>query len=218
MIFVQEQPEPPNFNKIVRIPGKAFLASTPNPNRSDWNRNNYWKLVKQELWEAYKGVCAYSCHWIPPIGAESVDHFVPRTKAPALAYEWSNYRLAASTFNSRKGSHSIVDPFRIQGDWFVLVFPAMLVKPNQTLPIGTRKKVQDTIDILKLNEEMLIRCRLEYLLQYCDGNISFGYLKQKAPFIAYELERQNLTERIRDMVRRRRIERRPISREVSPSL
>jgi len=218
MIFIQEQPEPPNFDKMVRIPGKNFLASTPNPDRSEWNKNNYWKLVKQELWEAYKGICAYSCHWIPPIGAESVDHFVPRTKAPALAYEWSNYRLAASTFNSRKGSHSIVDPFRIHGDWFVLVFPAMLVKPNQTLSISTKKKVQYTIDILKLNEETLIRLRLEYLLQYCDGNISFDYLKQKSPFIAYELERQGLTLGIQDMVSRRKIGCQPTSSAISLAL
>lgn len=205
MIAIKPQPEPTDFNGNVRKPGTEFLKKKPHPRPRDWDGKNYWTKALPDLYKAYGRVCAYSCFWIPPAGGESIDHFVPRSVAPNLAYEWSNYRLAGTKFNQRKGSHQdIIDPFKITGDWFVLVFPAMLIKPNSSLPEKTRRLVQNTINILKLNEEILVSYRLDWLLEYCDEDISFRTLQKKAPFIAHELNRQKLVDNIRVMMKRRK--------------
>ncbi len=202
MISVQLQPEPPDFEAKVRQPGKEFLRKHPKAKKLD----SYWREIIPDLWRAYSGVCAYSCHWFPPLGGESVDHFIPKSEKPHLAYEWSNYRLATQKLNNRKGAATdIVDPFTINGDWFLLVFPAMLVKPNSSLADTAKRKVQNTINILKLNDEAIVNLRLSYVLEYCDGDITLKGLQKKAPFIARELIRQSLTETVRDMMKRRTV-------------
>ncbi len=202
MIFIQLQPEPSSFEIKVRRPGHEFLKKNPNTKKFD----RYWKEILPDLWSAYSGICAYSCHWFPALGGESVDHFIPKSKKPHLAYEWSNYRLSTQKLNNRKAdSTDIVDPFNISGDWFNLVFPAMLVKPKSDLTDAVKHKVQNTIRILKLNEEAMVNLRLIYILEYCDSDITLKGLQKKAPFIARELIRQNLTETIRGMMKRRSV-------------
>ena len=201
MIFVQPQPEPADFDCKVRQPGLKYLQKNPGGKLP-----RLWGKVISDLWTAYDGICAYSCHWFPLLGGESVDHFVPQTINSQLAYEWSNYRLTLQKMNSRKRADTnIVDPFTITGNWFVLVFPALLVKANSQLSDTLKSKVQHTIEALKLNEEALVNIRLGYVLEYCDGDITLRRLYKRAPFVTYELERQKLTETIKVMMKRRRI-------------
>ena len=202
MIRVDPQPEPPDFDRDVRQPGCIFLSNNPNPRGR--KLPGLWRKALPDLWRIYDGVCAYSSHWFPLLGGGSVDHFVPKSADPGLAYEWSNYRLSTALLNSRKGNRQdIVDPFMITGDWFVLVFPALLVKPAANLPPALFNDVQTTIDALELNHEVLISIRLGYVLDYCDNDVTLAYLQRRAPFLAHELIRQNLTERIRVMMARR---------------
>ena len=37
MIFVQGQPEPPQFEEKVRLPGRAFIEQVPKPSTKQWN-------------------------------------------------------------------------------------------------------------------------------------------------------------------------------------
>src|SRR5688572_21693675 len=105
MIPVHLQIEPNDFDRKVRKPGEIFLASKPSPKYNEWRGKEYWRLCLSELYEAYSGVCAYCAQWIPlETGVATVDHFEPKATAPGLAYEWNNYRLAASKLNSRKGN------------------------------------------------------------------------------------------------------------------
>ncbi len=101
----------------------------------------------------------------------------------------------------------MLDPFRLQPDWFTLVFPGLLVKPGAHLSTSERQAVLDTIRRLQLNDdEPLINTRLRWVLEYCDSHIDFDYLKRMAPFIAYEIERQNLQDTVSRMYRKRKVQ------------
>lgn len=156
-----------------------------------------------ELHTAYRGICAYSCHWIPyDTGADTVEHFKPKSRYPARAYDWSNYRLVSSTLNGRKQDREdILDPFLIKDGWFVLDFPSLLVKASADLPSEEAAKVEHTRDVLGLNDEgTCLKARVRYVRQLCEGIVTFAYLQQDAPFIAKEIERQKLRRRIRTIM------------------
>jgi hypothetical protein len=70
--------------------------------------------------------------------------------------------------------------------------------------------VQATINRLGLNDENCVKSRLDWLLLYCVGDISLAFLKQKAPFIAYELRRQNLDYEIKTIMPRTPPAERPV--------
>ena len=196
MIPVQPQPEPSDFSERVREPGASFLAEVPRPTSKQWRE--YWTKVLPDMRKAYKGICAYSAQWISPdTGSHSIDHFRPKSLHPELAYEWRNYRYVSSKFNSRKGTHTILDPFQLEPDWFVLDFPSLLVKPNSALSPDQKEAVSKTITVLKLNtDDTCVESRQSWVEDFCNRDISFTHLQKKAPFIAYELQRQDLVERI----------------------
>ncbi len=204
MMRVMLQPEPSTFPAKVRRPGTAFLSQTPHPTAAQWRTRNYWVRVLPEMHEAYGGICSYSCHWIPlDTGARTIEHFVAKTTAPRLAYEWSNYRLVCSTLNGRKGIHEdVLDPFELSEHAFVLDFPSLLIKPNTTLSSELTAQVNASIVRLGLNDEgTCLKSRVKWLSDYCTVPFSLAYLHDHAPFIASELQRQQLVERIRDIFR-----------------
>jgi len=67
--------------------------------------------------------------------------------------------------------------------------------PNPSLSSESKKLAQSTIARLKLNE-IFLKGRETYFKSYLKGHISFDYLQKYAPFIAYELERQQLKEKM----------------------
>ena len=169
-----------------------------------WSTHSYWREVGPELHDAYAGICAYSCHWIPyDTGADTVEHFLPKDTYPTEAYEWNNYRLVCATLNGRKGAfEDVLDPFAIQTGWFTIDFPSLLVKPNADLEPGLQDSVDATILRLGLNDEgTCLRSRVAWLTEYCANNISLDHLRRRAPFIFTELQRQGLTVTIRDIFR-----------------
>ena len=198
MIPVQPQPEPQDFSERVREPGAAFLNKIPHPTTKQWEGKEHWRRVLPDMRKSYNDICAYSAHRISRVtGGHSIDHFVPRVSQPDLAYEWSNFRYASSKLNARKGTHIILDPFQLEPDWFVLDFDSFLVKPNLNLTPEQKAAVQNTIDVLKLNDdEGCVELRQECVRWLRTGEISFTHLQRIAPFIAYELQRQDLVERV----------------------
>lgn len=104
MIPVDPQPVPDDFDEKVRQPGLRFLQE--NPDASASNLKPTWRACLDDLHEAYDGICAYLCIYIARVLLPTTDHFVCKS-APEhgrhLAYEWTNYRLACSLMNSRKG-------------------------------------------------------------------------------------------------------------------
>ncbi|MBD2279723.1 hypothetical protein [Aphanizomenon flos-aquae] len=197
MIPIKPQPEPDDFDEKVRQPGLAFLSKVPNPKTEDWKNYDYWRRSLPDLYTSYNKICAYSAQWIPrPEGSPTVDHFLPKSPKPELAYEWHSFRLACLSLNQRKGTQlDVIDPFELPVNSFILDFPSLIIKPNPELLYPLKGRVISTINRLELNDyDKCIDGRLEWLKTYYEHNSSFDYLKRKAPFIAYELERQGLVE------------------------
>ncbi len=190
MIRVEPQPEPLDFDKQVRQPGIADLAQ--NPGRA--GLAPYWRRCLRQLWQAYGGICAYACLYIPPVvGGRTVEHFAAKSKRPELAYEWSNFRLVCSIMNSRKHHFDdVLDPFEVMNGWFVLELVTMEVAPRRELPRLLGDKVSETISRLGLNRTECCEARGQWLDEYRQGEITFAYLKKRCPFVALEMERQGL--------------------------
>lgn len=199
MMHISLQPEPVSFDARVRVPGNAFLASRPAPTEKEWRKHSHWQRIKDELYMAYNGICAYTCEYIPrTVTNSSVDHFWPKSTHPNLAYEWSNYRLASQKANNNKGnSVGLVDPFEAGSGWFVLDLPSCLIRASEGLSRADVSRVESTIKVLKLNEDdEYVQSRCDVILDYIRGDISLNYLWKMRPFIAHELTRQGLIDTV----------------------
>jgi hypothetical protein len=203
MMHVDPAKEPSVFNDRVRIKGQKYLATVPNPTTKQWSSHDYWVGIKFELHAAYCGICHFGCHWIPQDnGAITVEHYKPKATYPADAYEWNNYRLMSGTLNGRKSHYEdVLDPFQITNGTFILEFPSLMLKPAPGLASPLRDAAVATIKRLKLNDEgTCIKARERFVKHYCKGNVDFAYLKDDAPFIAFELDRQKLIANIKNMM------------------
>jgi len=196
LIRVAPKTEYPGFDAQVRRPGAAFLATCSNPTSEQFRKKNFWSRAAKELHAAYSGICAYTATYLPEQG--SVDHFVPKTLKPELAYEWSNYRLASGRINSQKGNQTnILDPFVIDNDWFEIDIPSCLLRAKNDLSKELREQVNATINSLRLNaDDFYVQERCNILIDYAKGEISLSFLKGRYPFLAKEVERQNLGPRL----------------------
>ena len=202
MIHIDLAPEPSDFDTRVRVPGNQFLARTPLPNSTQWSKHNYWNRCSNELYQAYGGICAYTGQWFPRSTTNvSVDHYLPKSRYPEKAYEWDNYRLTTSVMNNYKSDKEILYPFTIADGDFVLDFPSCLIRPRKDMVPSLKSKAQQTINILHLNDEDQASQRCEVVLDYVTGNISFSHMQKKYPYIAKEITRQALTEKIKEMMK-----------------
>lgn len=194
MIRVDPKPEYPRFKAEVRAPGAAFLATCPKPTSEQFRNKNFWNRAAKDLHAAYSGICAYTAMYLPDQG--SVDHFLPKTSHPQLAYEWSNFRLASGRVNATKGNSSaILDPFLIQDDWFYMDIPACLLRPNPALPKQLRAQIATTINSLRLNQDdNYVQERCNILIDYARADISQTFLQRRYPFLAKEVTRQGLSQ------------------------
>jgi hypothetical protein len=197
MIHVSRKPAPRDFATKVKLPGLAYLARVPNPTTKQWSAHSYWRNVLLELHNAYCGICAYSCHWIPyDTGVDTVDHFKPKSIAPSLAYAWSNYRLASHMLNGRKGvREDIFDPFTMPANIFIIEFPSLLVKPAKGLNASNHARALATREALGLNDEdTCMKSRFTHIIDYCQQRTYFEYLTRYAPFLAAQMLQNGLTD------------------------
>lgn len=203
MIPLKLMPEPEDFDKNVRQKGAAFLISKPNPSSKDFSGRDFWKKAAHSLHSSYKAICAYSCISLPTAPG-AVDHFLPKSKYPKLAYEWSNYRLCLDKINQYKGSaDNICDPFTIKPGWFVLDFPSCLVKAGENLDPDIKEKVENTIKVLKLNaDEGLVDNRLGIIMDLIDGHVDMHFIEKRYPFIAYEIKRHGIEDSIKNIFKK----------------
>lgn len=192
MIPVIKKPEPPDFDRNVRQPGLRYLESNPNPDFK--RRRRYWSKAKSDLYHTYDGICAYSCFYLVDNG--SVDHFLPKSRRPDLAYEWDNYRLASQRMNSNKGdSIDVIDPFHVQKGWFAIDFPSCLVRIGSKLHKSLVGQIEKTIEELKLNtDDYFVQARCDIMISYATDEFDLSFLEKKYPFIASEISRQNITQ------------------------
>ncbi len=202
MIPISLQPEPQDFSARVREPGQRFLATTPHPTGKQWRNKEYWQNIIEDLYDAYNGVCAYSGEWIPcTTGDPTVDHYIPKSVNPQQAYEWNNFRLACLRFNRWKREfQDVVDPFTIEENSFQLLFPSLQVVPNPDFTNEEKEKISKTIRRLRLNGGLSIKARRRWIMPLSLGRITFDFVKEKAPFLAHEIERQGLVDKIAEVM------------------
>lgn len=201
MMRVIPAPEPDSFDRVVRQRGLGALRSMAEQ-EFDGSMDAipvsrfppYWRESLNDLLAAYHRICSYLCLYISRgTGARSVDHMVAKSIAWDQAYEWSNYRLACSLMNARKGQiASVLDPFEVEDGWFVLELVAFQVLPGQGLADPVATAATDTIDRLRLNDEECCSARAEYAEDYWREEITIGYVRRHAPFVESELRRQNM--------------------------
>ncbi len=191
MLPISEAVEPASFDAAVRQPGLAYVGSLASIIGATFDGREYWRRAIPQLRAAYSCICAYTNHWIAlDTGGNSVEHFVPKSINANLAYEWSNLRFVCSRLNARRGIRNIIDPFDIQAGMFELRFPSLfIIVPDAH---SANNLLNQTIEILKLNDDLILESRDEYVKNYANGHISIEYLRQKAPFICFEIERLGL--------------------------
>lgn len=197
MIPVVLQPEPADFGVKVRQKGRAWLVhegialNSPPPKAS--KLPNYWSLSNKQLWDAYKGECAYLAiyfEWVT--GASSTDHFVAKSKKSGDAYEWSNYRLSCLGANRNKNKFDdVLDPIGLSQDTFVLNLATGSVKPNPILGSSVKAAARKTISRLKLNSAEHQEMRARHYSDYLKHNHP-AILKKLSPFVWYEANRQGV--------------------------
>ncbi len=200
MIPVKPQPEPADFDAKVRAPGRSFLASNPHPNRKQFSKNNFWRPCLEDLRVAYDSICAYSGCWLST--DYTLDHFLPKSTYPSLAYEWENYRLLCARINHVKSDRlGILDPFGVQLGWFALDCASFYVHPGSGLAGALADEVRNTIDALQLNHDALVEVRFNVARDYSQGSVTFSFLLRRYPFVGLELQRQGLVKKIRGAIK-----------------
>lgn len=204
MIRVSPQPEPSDFALKVTLPGEQWLkdqkwydTSRPNDYQKAPKRTEFppfWTGISKEIYDAYNGICAYLGIYFEYVsGASSVDHFLPKTKFPGLAYKWMNYRLSCLGINRRKNSNTnILDPFEIEDDWFDVDMQTGAIYPNLLLEDDLKARVQDTIDELGLDQQVYREMRHRHVLHALKREIKESYLRETSPFIWKVLKRHGL--------------------------
>lgn len=198
MIPVAAQPEPGDFEVKVRKKGLAHLKRNgialdqPLPPKTEIEP--YWRACLTDLHHAYSGICAYvGVHFERVMGAGSVDHFIAKSADAGQAYEWSNYRLACSTMNSRKRAYSdVLDPFYLAPDLFRLQLSTGHIYPNPRLAAAPMRLVEQTIERLGLDDAQCRDMRANWYQDYLEYGLPADYLKKKSPFVWYEANRQGL--------------------------
>lgn len=182
MIRVEPQPEPPDFDAKVRQPGLSALAELVGQPKTIERRGPsrkklaervedlapdalppFWRHCLPQLAEAYRRICAYSCHYVErTTGHGTVDHFVPKSRDARMAYDWANYRFACGRMNARKGvAATVLDPFEVQDGWFQVELVRFQLRAAPGLPVELVARIDETIAILSLNDETFLEDRAE---------------------------------------------------------
>ena len=214
MIRLTLAQEPPSFQKRVREPGEnvlALLAGKAPPHARSGPRLTatkkvgtrtvkktfddypaYWQRCIDDLYDAYRGICAYYCFRLERATLPQVDHFVAKKDhGRRLAYEWSNYRLACGYANACKNDHpDVLDPASIVDGEFQIDLLTLDVRADPALPVARRALVEQTITRLKLREGRALEVRQRAMRHFRAGNVQFGFLAEDHPFLARELARQ----------------------------
>lgn len=202
---------PPGFAFKVHAAGRTWAIRTgwdwsaPPPPGCASQVPAYWTRCLDDLHALYGGICAYLCVYSHrSMDASSVDHFLPKSKAPlAQAFDWTNYRLASRPMNTNKREHEdVLDPFAIPQRLFVLNLLSGRLRINDHVaPLHSplRARAQETLERLGLNAGEYRNLRLTYIDNYLRACFNATQavadsaretLRLQSPFIHAEVLRQ----------------------------
>lgn len=217
MIHFPLPPEPDSFDARVRQEGLAHLReqgqdpAQPPPGRALFEMKRtmanggersceYWQLAKDDLCEAYRNRCVYSCFQIEQetlasdkvVSGHAIDHFRAIRISPAkLAYEWSNLRWAWGVIDNHKGNAVIPedhDPTRLQGDALVLtenLDGLLIVVPNPKLSAAEQARLANTVAKLGLNQSAVALARKDCYDDFIANAEIYGcdFMRERQPFV-----------------------------------
>ncbi len=185
--------EPPDFDAQARQPGNDWLShhldedgKLPKGRRPP----NRWSNFKAQLAIGFGNLCAYSVMY-EPVG--TVDHYLSCENCPGLAYEWSNYRYSSGWINSSKGTldEAVLDPFRVEDDWFEILLPSLQLILTDAVPPEERDRAKFTLKRLHLaHDERVLRQRRQWYAVYLEGKLTLEGLGDFAPLIAQAVYKQ----------------------------
>ena len=184
------QPEPADFDTLVRQPGNASIARQK-ASGQQIRLAPLWNRRYDQLHTAYGRRCAYTCFY--QHDRATVDHFWPKKEYLNLAYEWCNYRLCSPRTNQFKGKQvGILDPCLIADGLFVLDLPGCQIRPSPGMGEQLRDAVCRTIRVLRLNaDDYLVQRRANLIVEFVQGHVSRDHVRLINPFIHDELTRQD---------------------------
>lgn len=186
MIRAPRLSEPLGFDAKIRRPGNRWLAANPSAKRPQ----ALWATCLPELAAGYGNLCGYAS--MADFTGGTVDHYLSFTNHRDLAYEWSNYRFASATMNSRKRAQDdrILDPEKVRAGWFEILLPSLQLRMTDKVPARLRTKAMHTLNYLGLADgERIIRWRRSWYELYQRGSLSLEGLRGVAPMIADAVER-----------------------------
>ena len=198
MIPVRPRPEPADFDRNVRKPGRTWLKKKGIPLNRKLARGTrlepFWRKCLDDLHRDYKDICAYLCVYIQRCtGGGTVDHFAAKSRVARLAYEWSNYRLACSAMNARKGVFDdVLDPFTLRRQTFRLELVTGRIYPNPCHSKADRQKAEDTIRRLGLDDYEMREMRSRHYREFAEKHCDSAHLRRHSPFVWFEARRLKL--------------------------
>lgn len=194
MIPIQLSPEPTDFNTRVREKGNQWINNHPNSDKYP----ALWADYLPYLAMSRQQICSYySIYLEPSSGAETVDHFKPKSKHRNLVYEWCNYRYCCLDANRKKHIYEdVIDPIKLPLETgkhtFEIDFSDGSVRANPSLSTINIQVANTTIKRLKLNDIKLKNSRMDYLYLCLTNKIEPSFLKARSPFVYAEALRQGL--------------------------
>lgn len=206
MIPVTRAPEPVGFHRRVRQPGRKFLQrrnipqGAPSPTGFVFRR--YWSRAIPMLHASYNDICAYLAVYLEPaVDANgdregSVEHIIPKAQDAWQAYEWDNFLLADRRVNSDRGQEPLTCPFDLDFHPFQLFLDSGIIDVADDLTEEQEDVAYEMLDVLQLDKEVYDAERAEYYARYADQDredvLTSAEIARYAPFIWYEIRRQNL--------------------------
>lgn len=185
MIRFERPSEPEDFDRRVRQRGRAWLKEHPTG-----RPHPYWREFAPALRQGFRGLCAYSAMWVQ---SGDVDHFTPCVEKRELAYEWSNYRYADGSINSRKQGRlesELLDPFEVRDEWFEILLPSLQLVVTDHCPPELRTRANTMLDKLGLgHSEWIIEIRQSWF-ELWENGLSLDRLEHRAPLLARAIRKR----------------------------
>lgn len=204
MLRIELSEEPLTFDTDVRQKGLKWMAAQG----IDLNRElpkgtelpAYWRACADSLREAFDRRCSYSGQYMRKSEIIPVEHAIPKSLRPDLAYEWLNYRYASQRINGRKGTKIILDPAHFPADTevFHLNFVTGAIFPNPSLKKSAPalyRMADQAVTALGLDDGLYRDERMEVWDDYMRGSKGASekkLLRKTNNFVWQEAMRQKL--------------------------
>lgn len=204
MLRVEVVDEPPTFDRDVRQKGLSWMKDQGIDLNGELPEGvklrPFWRACVDELREVFDRRCCYSGHYMRKSEVVPVEHAVPKSLRPDLAYEWSNYRYASQRINGRKGTKIVLDPacFPADREVYHLDFVTGAIFPNPALMADLPtlyRMAEKTVEDLELDDGLYRDERMEVWNMYLSssrGGPEREQLKKTNNFVWQEAIRQGL--------------------------